>query len=976
MSNENSTKEPKQALNKQTNGLNYFAGREIEFFKILDSSLDVGVSILDENLTYQYISQSVYKELGFKASELGPGDTLGRCHELMIEKGLLNDEILSRNKLSADQREQRSNDPNSSKYDTVELANGTVQRFVRKTLPNGHVVSMATDITDIVEQERILESSLILGKSGYWIYDFKTKKHRISESIEGFVSKEISDLIRKQGIIAFIHHDDRHLFKTAIRNLTKTKGEFEFTARIIGQDTEIEIEHACLFTGVAIKNKAGEWFKLRTFIKDVTRERQQSLELERAKDEALAASQAKSQFLANMSHEIRTPMNGVLGMAELLSGTDITDRQREFLNVIMQSSSALLCIINDILDFSKIEAGALTLDPMPLDLREVINSVAKLLNTNNKNRSVELVVNYPSGLQAGFIGDAGRLRQILTNLVGNALKFTQEGHVVIDVDIRSVRETHAIVNIDVTDTGIGIDEDKINAIFRKFTQADGSTTRLYGGTGLGLSICKHLVEMMNGRMEVRSTVGEGSTFGFKIPLAVDKTAKIEHFDLQKLCYRRALIVDDIEVNRLILTERCKAWSMTADSAINGIEALEKIKIAENNGTPYDVILLDFLMPGMNGIEFAKLVKERFTANPNSVIMLSSVDQVSTTPKLKEMGVDIYLTKPVPEKILYKALQETFAEKIALTTPQSAEQVTPPTVIQTNATPPTPAAPETSQDILKSQSLDSAPTPNTSMSRAVAELEAEEKEDLDITALDNPADFLEMAFCDFDDAELSPSDTDIIEAMDLELNQANNKFSNDASAHQTPPEEHPLQDITLPDLAPAPNNSPAPASIPTPVPDISPDHASASKDPNRKENEATDDKIQILVAEDFALNQDVIRLMLSDTKFVPTFANNGKEAFEEYCANHSKYSVVVMDVSMPVMDGYESTRQIQLFEREKDLPLTPIIALTGHALSHDRQLCIDAGMDDYMTKPVKKATLMERLNHYSGGNNKTTAQEVA
>lgn len=950
MKSEKSSKMSKQDLKPKKEDSNYFAGREIEFFKVLDSSLDVAVSILDENMIYQYISKSVYEELGFSTDEIGPGDSLSRCHELMIEKGLLNDEILFRNQLAASQKEEHLNSVINSKFNTVELANGTVQRFVRKELPNGHIISMATDITDIVEQERILESSLILGKSGYWIYDFKTKTHKISDSIEGFVSKDVFDQIRKQGIVALIHHDDRDLFRTAIRNLTNTKGEFEFTARIIGNDPSIE--RACLFTGVAVKNKAGEWFKLRTFIKDVSRERQQSLELERAKDEALAASQAKSQFLANMSHEIRTPMNGVLGMAELLSGTDITDRQREFLNVIMQSSSALLNIINDILDFSKIEAGALTLDPMPLDMREVINSVARLLNTNNKNNDVELVVNYPSGLPSNFIGDAGRLRQILTNLVGNALKFTKKGHVIIDVHIRTVRGSHAIVNIDVRDTGIGIDEDKIKAVFNKFTQADGSTTRLYGGTGLGLSICKHLVEMMNGRMDVKSKVGEGSTFGFKIPLEIDKTAKIETFDIQKLCCRRVLIVDDIEVNRFILSERCKAWSMISDSAENGIEAIEKIKIAEENNTPYDVILLDFLMPGMNGIEFAQLVKDRYTTNPYTVIMLSSVDQASTTPELKVMGVDTYLTKPVPEKTLFKALQETFAEKSTLSEPKSVNLDAAKTALHASASHPSPLIPKASDAPTATVAITDAgriePTPQA-VQRPELINPTVSAEAQNATSA-NPSDFLEMAFNDFEDAVLSPSDTDIIEAMDLELNKSIEKVKMFAPKPQAP-----IQ-------APSEPNS-VPKSVPKSVsPEVSADINSENTDKN---SENSDDKIHILVAEDFALNQDVIRLMLSDTKFVPTFANNGKEAYEEYCQNHAKYSVVVMDVSMPVMDGYESTKQIQIFERKQELPLTPIIALTGHALSHDRQLCIDAGMDDYMTKPVKKSTLMERLNHYSG-----------
>jgi len=312
-----------------------------------------------------------------------------------------------------------------------------------------------------------------------------------------------------------------------------------------------------------------------------------------AKDKAIAASQAKSEFLANMSHEIRTPMNGILGMAELLSNSDVTERQQDFLNVINKSASALLTIINDILDFSKIEANAFELDHMAFDLKSSINDVTSILSMKAQEKGLELVINYPSSMCRGFIGDAGRLRQVLTNLLGNAIKFTEKGHITIDVDVAEPRNGISFINISVQDTGIGIEPDKIKSVFNKFTQADGSTTRMYGGTGLGLSISKAIIEMMDGRISVESTFGKGSNFSFKIPLPIDNNAKIKNYDTTNLIGKRALI----------LTEQLKQWNIEVDSVQDGVEAMAILKLKSEQKLPYDIILLDYLMPGMNGQAF-------------------------------------------------------------------------------------------------------------------------------------------------------------------------------------------------------------------------------------------------------------------------------------------------------------------------------------------------------------------------------------
>ena len=778
-------------------------GHDAEFLRVLCDFLDVGVSILDENLNYKFIGSTVYNDLAISTDQLHVGDPLAKCHELMLANGMLTPDILEQNKLLPEQQLERAHSGRQQAPSTVRLGNGATHKFIRKTLPSGYTISMSHDVTELVEKDRILEEALALGNAGYWTYDFATKEYYLSQSLRHYFSKTDQDKIHSHGILTIVHPEDKDLFRNAMKELSKDNDTFDVTCR---SNSYKGNERWSQTTGQLIRGQDGRAKRIRAFVKDVTKDRRQAKELERAKDNAIAASHAKSEFLANMSHEIRTPMNGVLGMAELLANSDIDDRQREFVNVINNSATALLTIINDILDFSKIEAGAFEMDPMPFDLKTSINDVASMLSSHAQEKGLELIINYPSGLNTQFVGDGGRIRQVITNLIGNAIKFTETGHIITDIDVSEPRDNIAFVTINVTDTGIGVEAEKLSSVFQKFTQGDGSTTRVYGGTGLGLSISKAIIELMDGRITAKSKLGDGSTFTIRIPLKIDLEAVTPIFDTSILSGKRALIVDDIQVNRSLLTEQLASWDIESDSVKDGVEALNQLKRKTAEAEPYDLVLLDFLMPAMNGQELAAIMSAAPNLADIPIIMLSSCDQPISSQQLKTIGIDSYLVKPVREKRLYDAIVKTLT------------------------------------------------------------------------------------------------------------------FSHAKS-----------------------------------------DYADTSFTTDENTENAINVKTEVLVAEDFPLNQDVVRLMLADTHYAPIFVSNGLEAVKLYKQDPDRFPIIVMDVSMPVMDGYEATGLIQKFEEENSFPSTPIIALTGHALKDDREECFRAGMCDYLTKPVKQKDLLAKLN---------------
>ena len=661
-------------------------------------------------------------------------------------------------------------------------------------------IGIRTDITDRKRMETQLSDQLHLVEElieaiplPVYMKDAEGRYMRLNRAFELFFAVPRDHIIGKT-LHDLLNQEDARLHAEKDAELYAHAGMQTYEAVVHSRDG---MQHDTIYRKAALTRRDGSVYGLLGTIIDITERKAVEAEVMRAKEAAEAGSRAKSDFLANMSHEIRTPMNGIIGMTDLALDTTLTEEQREFLSIVKSSAESLLTIINDILDFSKIEAGKLMVEHISFDLPRLLSQTLKTLALRAHEKNIELVCDISPDLPRHVIGDPSRIRQVLINLVGNAIKFTERGEITLIAELDTRTRGGLTAHFAVRDTGIGIPQDKQQVIFDAFSQEDTSTTRRYGGTGLGLSISRRLVELMGGRMWLDSQLGKGSTFHFSLQLKADlapQEARPCHVDLHG---KRILIVDDNETNRRVLAGMLAAWGIITQSADSGPAAL---RIMRTPGPLFDCILLDADMPGMDGFQLAAQLTGEFTCLP-PMLMLSSGAMRGDAQRCSEVGIAGFFSKPISSEELLAAICRVFGVN-------QGEQV-------------------------------------------------------------NSAQLLTR---------------------------------------------HALRELRQ--------------------------------------------SLRILLVEDHRVNQKLALGLLEKWGHHSVLANNGQEALDILL--DQKFDVILMDMQMPVMGGIEATQAIRAREAEANLPRVPIIAMTANAMQGDRDECLAAGMDDYLSKPIKSQDLLEKL----------------
>ena len=677
---------------------------------------------------------------------------------------------------------------NSFSVALVDNLQGTV--FIIRDISTQHAAN-----NEIIRQKEFFEALVKNSPVAIVIMDMESNIISCNPAFEVLYGYQQEEVTGKNLDLLISRNADLEEADQYSKNVAQGKTIHGYGQRIRKDGSQVDVE---IFGVPVIVD--GKGYGILGIYHDVT-------DILQARRDAEAADRAKSEFLANMSHEIRTPMNGIIGMVELAQGTSLTLEQKDYLNTAKESADALLSLLNDILDFAKIESGYLSLEEIDFDPGNTAESVTMSIAPRAETKGLEVLCLIQPNIPARLIGDPGRLRQILMNLAGNAIKFTSHGEIVIRVALEKEEDNKVTLKFAVTDTGIGIPNDRQAAIFDRFVQVDSSTTRKFGGTGLGLAISKQLVELMHGKIGIISEPNVGSTFWFTAEFEKSTTPIAEPLQIPSdLKDTHILIVDDNPTNRLILTKELEYFGCRADSIGDSMVILPQLTSAVEIGDPYKIVLLDMQMPEKDGMTALAEIKQNDTVKDVHVIILTSMGHRGDAGKLTSLGCDGYLVKPVKKDHLKEMILTVLGQK-----------------------------------------------PNV-------------------------------------------------------------------------------------------------VTLKTPTGPLITSHTISER--RRK-------LVHILLAEDNAINQKLAVNLLQKSGYSVDVVDNGKMAVEAML--NQPYTLVLMDVQMPEMDGFEATQEF----RKKDTAgkKTPIIAMTAHAMKGDRERCLAAGMDDYLSKPLEPSEFHQTLNKW-------------